>query len=81
VRGKHNCTEVALEAGFEDPNYFARVFRRVYGHPPSDLLWAGEKWAFAKRSPETGLKRAISGTATAIERAAPRWPRLNDRGT
>jgi AraC-like DNA-binding protein len=43
VRGKHNCTEVALEAGFEDPNYFARVFRRVYGHPPSDLLWAGEK--------------------------------------
>lgn len=36
--GRLNCTEVALRSGFNDPNYFARAFRKVHGHAPSDLL-------------------------------------------
>jgi AraC-like DNA-binding protein len=27
--------EAALQAGFSDPAYFSRVFRRVYGVPPA----------------------------------------------
>lgn len=38
VQGEVNCTEAAGLSGFDDPNYFSRAFRRVYGHSPSDLL-------------------------------------------
>ena len=37
-RGKMNVTEAALDAGFNDSNYFARVFRKIHGYPPSQLL-------------------------------------------
>ncbi len=30
-----SITEIALEAGFNDPSHFARSFRRRYGRPPS----------------------------------------------
>jgi len=30
--------EVARAVGFEDASYFARLFRQVYGRPPSDVL-------------------------------------------
>lgn len=36
-RGKMNCTEAALESGFNDSNYFSRVFRKTYGYSPSEL--------------------------------------------
>ncbi|MEI6562146.1 MAG: AraC family transcriptional regulator [Verrucomicrobiota bacterium] len=35
--GQANCTEAAFAAGFSDSNYFARAFRKVYGHSPSEL--------------------------------------------
>lgn len=35
--GEMNVTEAALEAGFNDSNYFARVFRKTHGYPPSQL--------------------------------------------
>lgn len=35
--GQANCTEAAFESGFCDSNYFARAFRKMFGHPPSDL--------------------------------------------
>ena len=35
--GQANCTEAAFAAGFCDSNYFARAFRKVFGHPPSEL--------------------------------------------
>jgi AraC-like DNA-binding protein len=38
ARGEMNVTEAALDAGFNDSNYFARVFRKVHGYPPSQLL-------------------------------------------
>ena len=38
ARGKMNVTEAAFDAGFNDSNYFARVFRKVHGYPPSELL-------------------------------------------
>jgi AraC-like DNA-binding protein len=38
ARGEMNVTEAALDAGFNDSNYFARAFRKVHGYPPSQLL-------------------------------------------
>jgi len=38
AKGEMNVTEAALEAGFNDSNYFARVFRKVHGYRPSRLL-------------------------------------------
>jgi AraC family L-rhamnose operon regulatory protein RhaS len=35
--GEANCTEAAFAAGFNDSNYFARAFRKVFGHTPSQL--------------------------------------------
>ncbi|MDD5349477.1 MAG: AraC family transcriptional regulator [Chthoniobacteraceae bacterium] len=35
--GQANCTEAAFAAGFNDSNYFARAFRKVFGHTPSAL--------------------------------------------
>lgn len=32
---KINITDVALECGFDDPNYFARLFKKNYGQSPS----------------------------------------------
>ena len=37
-RGEMNVTEAALDAGFNDSNYFARAFRKAHGYPPSQLL-------------------------------------------
>jgi AraC-like DNA-binding protein len=39
--GRMNCTEAALEAGFNDSNYFSRAFRKLFGHRPSDLARNG----------------------------------------
>jgi len=38
AKGEMNVTEAAMDAGFNDSNYFARVFRKVHGYPPSELL-------------------------------------------
>jgi len=38
ARGEMNVTEAALGSGFNDSNYFARVFRKVHGYPPSQML-------------------------------------------
>lgn len=38
LEGRLNCTEAALQAGFNDSNYFSRAFRKLYGHAPSELL-------------------------------------------
>lgn len=34
-REHYNVSEVAYQVGFNDPNYFTRVFQRHFGHPPS----------------------------------------------
>ena len=36
--GKLNVSEVARAVGYDSGNYFAKVFRKHFGHPPSDLL-------------------------------------------
>jgi transcriptional regulator GlxA family with amidase domain len=33
--------EVAIMCGFEDPNYFSKVFRRVYGTNPTEFRTTG----------------------------------------
>lgn len=35
--GQLNCTEAALESGFNDSNYFSRIFRKTFGYSPSQL--------------------------------------------
>ena len=35
--GAKNVSEVARAVGYENGNYFAKVFRKHFGHPPSDL--------------------------------------------
>jgi signal transduction histidine kinase/DNA-binding response OmpR family regulator len=35
---QQNISEVAFEAGFNDPKYFSRLFRKVYGVPPSEYV-------------------------------------------
>lgn len=31
-----SVTEIALQAGFEDANYFTRLFKRITGHTPTE---------------------------------------------
>jgi len=33
-----NISEVSFEVGFNDPKYFSRVFRKVYGVSPSEYF-------------------------------------------
>jgi len=35
LRARIGVAETARLCGFEDPSYFARLFRQAYGHPPS----------------------------------------------
>ena len=35
LRARTGVAETARLCGFEDPSYFARLFRQAYGHPPS----------------------------------------------
>lgn len=37
-----NIAEIAWLCGFQDPNYFCRAFKRIYGQPPSqyrEKIW------------------------------------------
>ena len=33
--GRHIVADVAYMTGFEDSNYFSKVYKRYYGHSPS----------------------------------------------
>lgn len=35
---KHTIKEIAYMVGYQDPNYFSRIFRRVMGIAPSDMV-------------------------------------------
>src|SRR5690606_14058168 len=47
LKEARHVKETALSAGYNDPNYFSRLFRKKCGHPPSslaqDLLKTGEQ--------------------------------------
>ena len=36
----YNVSETAYRAGFSDPNYFSKVFRKTFGMSPSDFISA-----------------------------------------
>ncbi|MDD2706419.1 MAG: AraC family transcriptional regulator [Verrucomicrobiae bacterium] len=40
VEGKANVSEAASAVGYDDGNYFSKVFRRHFGHPPSGVFRA-----------------------------------------
>ena len=50
--------EIAMLTGFDDPNYFAKVFRRFFGTSPTEFRttdrYSSEKMIAAE---ETGLRR------------------------
>ncbi|HOK04173.1 MAG TPA: AraC family transcriptional regulator [Victivallales bacterium] len=39
--GSMNIAEIAESVGFDDPNYFSRLFRKKVGYPPSSVKWIG----------------------------------------
>lgn len=41
VNGQLSVKEIASACGFEDPNYFAKAFRRTYGTSPSEFRTTG----------------------------------------
>ena len=36
-KGNININEVAIQCGYEDPNYFTRCFKSHFGIPPSQI--------------------------------------------
>lgn len=36
--GQYNVSEVSRAVGYENANYFAKVFRKHFGRPPGDYL-------------------------------------------
>lgn len=38
ISGQYSIAETAREVGYSDPNYFARVFRRIVGTSPRDFM-------------------------------------------
>jgi len=36
--GQQNISEIAFDVGFNDPKYFSRIFRKVYGVTPSEFV-------------------------------------------
>jgi YesN/AraC family two-component response regulator len=47
-----NISEVSFEVGFNDPKYFSRVFRKVYGLTPSEYFKEQHKSVFPSESHE-----------------------------
>jgi AraC-like DNA-binding protein len=43
--------EVAVLSGFDDPNYFSKVFRRIFGASPTDFRTTGMYSASARKRP------------------------------
>ncbi|GGA86454.1 hypothetical protein GCM10011491_12620 [Brucella endophytica] len=41
--------EVSALCGFDDPNYFSKVFRRLYGTNPSDFRTSGMYASVSRR--------------------------------
>ncbi|WP_281287048.1 helix-turn-helix domain-containing protein [Paenibacillus hemerocallicola] len=39
--GNCNVTEAALQVGFNDMNYFSRLYKKMTGHNPSEYLKRG----------------------------------------
>lgn len=43
LRQGYNVSETAYETGFSDPNYFSKVFKKVYGIPPKEFSSSSPK--------------------------------------
>lgn len=42
-QGKYSVTDVAMECGFSDAAHFSRLFKEVFGHPPSQERTGGHE--------------------------------------
>ena len=47
-----NISEVAYETGFNDPNYFSRMFRQEYGKAPGEMRSRGMMWPNSEKPTE-----------------------------
>lgn len=52
--------EVAVMSGFEDPNYFAKVFRRVFGASPTEFRTTGMYASLPAKAQKTTAPDAAS---------------------
>lgn len=43
VEGKQTIKEVCFKVGYNDPNYFSRIFKKIEGYSPSEFLNVGKK--------------------------------------
>ncbi len=48
--------EVAILSGFDDPNYFAKVFRRVFGANPTEFRTTGMYASLPVKARKTATK-------------------------
>jgi AraC-like DNA-binding protein len=61
----------ALEAGFSDPAYFTRVFRRAYGVPPSGWRRVGRRAASVDLETRSGTLPPAASPSGALSPGAP----------
>ena len=50
VSGEASVKQVSLDCGFEDPNYFAKAFRRSFGASPTEFRTTGMYAERARRN-------------------------------
>ena len=43
MEGKQTIKEVCFKVGYNDPNYFSRIFKKIEGYSPSEFLNVGKK--------------------------------------
>jgi AraC-like DNA-binding protein len=58
----HPVKEIAGMCGFEDPNYFAKVFRRFFGTNPTEFRTTGMYAAVENARPGRGRPAALVGS-------------------
>ncbi|WEX74386.1 AraC family transcriptional regulator [Sinorhizobium numidicum] len=59
--------EVAIMSGFEDPNYFAKVFRRVFGASPTEFRTTGMYASMPAKAPKAGIGESVTTLAAACD--------------
>ena len=44
LREGNNVSETAYATGFTDPNYFSKIFKKLFGKTPTEYISQSNKW-------------------------------------